>query len=61
MDFIMCNENNGDIAKFLYLADSFQHFHLLFLAERRSRLVEDQHLRAEIDCPGDGKRLALAA
>ena len=61
MDFIMCNENDGDIAKFLYLADGFQHFHLLFLAERRSRLVEDQHLRAKIDCPGDGKRLALAA
>ena len=43
------------------LDDELQHHRRLMHAERRGRLVEDQHLGAEMHGARDGHRLALAA
>ena len=45
----------------LRLDDQLQHDRRLMHAQRRGRLVEDQHLGAEIDGAGDRQALALAA
>ena len=57
---VVADEDHGEAAQ-PRLDDEFQHHRRLVHAERRGRLVEDQHLGAEMDGPGDRDRLALAA
>ena len=57
----MGNQDNGNIAQFLHTSYGFQHFHLLFLAQRRGWLVQNKHLRPEIDSTRNRQSLSLAA
>src|SRR5439155_17066101 len=57
---IVGDEDDRDPA-FTRLQDVLQNDAGLLDAERRGRLVEDQHARAEVDGAGDRDRLTLAA
>src|SRR5260221_14329100 len=50
---IVGDENDADAAR-LGLHDEFEHDRGLMNAQRRSGFVEDQHLGAEMNSPGDG-------
>ena len=57
---IMGDEDDAQSARSDF-ADAFEHHCGLRDAKGRRRLVEDQDLRAEINRPGDGNALPLAA
>ncbi len=60
VDFVMGNQNDGDVALLLNAPDSFQDFHLLLLAKGRGRFIEDENLGTEIDGSRDRECLFLA-
>ena len=57
---VVGDEDHADAA-LARLEDVLEHDARLLDAERRGRLVEDQHARAEVDRPRDRDRLPLAA
>src|SRR4029079_18221255 len=57
---IVADEEDADALLF-QLLDEVAHLRRLRRTERRRRLVHDEDVGVEVECPGDGDRLALTA